>query len=794
MHRASRRRFPLLWPALVAALGLAVALFLEAASRVDPDRLAPAAGPLVTDRHGRILRLVPEAEGRKLVPLPPGPLPAQVVKAFLAAEDQRFFQHPGVDFLAVLRAVLSNLAAGRVVSGASTLTMQLTRLAYPGPRTVARKLTEMARSLRLEMTFGKEELLRHYLNRVPLGNNLMGVESAALAYFGKPAAQLSVAEAATLAALAKAPGRLNPMNPHPDRLLARRNWVLGRMVKLGWLTGTESAAAKDAPLTLAAGAPRFPFAAPHLVNLVLARQPGLPHRLLKTTLDLDLQCQVEAVLKAHRPRIRKWGASQAALVVVDNRQAEVLALAGSLEYGARDQGMVNGAAARRSPGSTLKPFLYALALDQGFTPATLLEDVERRYRIPGGEFTPLNFDRVAHGPVSFREALGNSLNLSAVRLLEAVGPGKFYELLQHLSLINYQERGPRQYGLGLVVGNPEVTLLQLTQAYVCLAHGGLFRPLRLTLEDPPSPPRRVFSPQAAYIVTHILADPVARGRIFGASQAMNPPFPLAIKTGTSTRYRDCWAVGVSRDYTLAVWVGNFDGRPTHEGSGASVAAPLLADLAGELCRHALTEPFPRPPGIVSAVICAFSGHLPGAGCRHQTRELFIAGTEPTETCRLHQSGEPWHRLPSTFAGWLHDRHLKDGAGRYRLAGFAPDLERLFGHPSLARLSSPSSPGTTSGPSFEGHGIPRPGAPAGEVAIIAPLRGDHYVLLGSEAFRLTAKAVCQRPLPAVTWLLNGRETATVGPPYEVELELPRGRHRLAAVGPNGLGEEVEVQVE
>lgn len=776
--------------ALAVVLGVAAGLYVESLSRFDPARLAPVAGPLVQDRHGRTLRLVPEAEGRKLVKLPDGPLPANVIRAFVAAEDQRFWQHPGVDFLAMGRALWSNLAAGRIVSGASTLTMQLARLTHPGPRTYGRKLTEIAHSLRLEMSLTKAEILRHYLDRVPLGNNLMGVETAALAYFGKPAARLSLAEAATLAALAKAPGRLNPVKPDTGRLLARRDYVLSRMAELGLLDGREMAAAKEEPLALTAGAPRFPFAAPHLVNLVLADSAALPAGPVETTLDLELQFRAEKILAAHRHKLRKWGASQAALVVADNRTAEVLALAGSLSYGPRDQGMVNGAAALRSPGSALKPFLYALALDAGYTPATLLEDVERRYRIPGGEFNPLNFDRVAHGPVSFREALGNSLNLAAVRLLEAVGPGKYFEVLKSLGLINHPELGPGHYGLGLVVGNPEVTLLQLAQAYACLANGGLFRPLKFTRDTPDVFGHRVFSPQAAYIVSHILADPAARGRIFGASQAMNPPFPLALKTGTSTRYRDCWAVGVSRGYTLAVWVGNFDGRPTHEASGALVAAPILADLAGEFFRHAIAEPLPRPAGIVDTTICAFSGLLPATGCRHQTRELFIAGAEPGDTCRLHHQEEPWHRLPTAFAGWLHGRHLKGGAGRFRLAGFDADLGSTFGGVQPASGPDRIPPGGQVNPGAS----PLPSAAGGEVAIIAPLRGDRYLLRGTETFRLSAKAVCPGPLSEVTWFLNGREAATMGPPYEVELDLPRGRHRLAALGPGGRGDEVEVWVE
>ena len=347
---------------------------------------------------------------------------------------------------------------------------------------------------------------------------------------------------------------------------------------------------------------------------------------------------------------------------------EVAALVGSCHYGPRDQGFNDGATAQRSPGSALKPFLYAQALDLGFNPARVMADVDERYRTPRGEFIPANFDRVAQGPISMREALGNSLNLSAVSLLNQIGPPAFYDLLTRLQLINHPERPAEYYGLGLVVGNPEVSLLQLASAYACLANGGVFRPARCirtgevgrseTVATPhPDPlpsrgegikkeagsvsssgeggkkepgsennagpvnsliqvkeaPEQIFSPQAAYIVSDILADTLARSRTFGSSLAMNQTFPLAIKTGTSTHYRDCWAVGYTPEYTLAVWTGNFDGRPTAKMSGASASAPILADLAAAVINPERSPGFTEPPGITRLEICSFSGMLPRSG-------------------------------------------------------------------------------------------------------------------------------------------------------------------------------------
>ncbi len=799
---------PLFGVALAIAILVGLLAHLERVSRLDLGALEPAPGPLVLDRHGRILRLVPEAGGPKLIKLPPGPIPENVARAFVAAEDERFWWHFGIDPVAVLRAVSNNIRAGRIVSGASTLTMQLVRLTSPGPRTYYRKLIEMARAVRIEAALAKADILRHYLNRVPQGNNLMGVETAALAYFGRPTARLSVAEAALLAALAKAPGRLNPCGPNRAGLLARRNWVLGRMAKLGFLSPEDLQAAQREGLDIwgvGRRTPFFPFEAPHFVDLVLAKtEADRSHGLIRTTLDLTLQRRAAAIVASHRPRLLKSGATQAAALVVDNRSLEVLALVGSYHYGPRDQGFNNGALVWRSPGSALKPFLYAQALDAGFNAGSILEDMERRYRTPGGEFIPANFGGLAHGPVSFREALGNSLNLAAVNLLKCTGPENFYETLRKLQLINHPERGPEHYGLGLVVGNPEVSLLQLAAAYASVANGGLFRPLRVGLEEPLAAPRRIFSPQAAYIVNDILADPSARARIFGASTAMNPPYRLALKTGTSTRYRDCWIVGFSPRYTLAVWVGNFDGLPTAGESGATAAAPILADLAAEVFRMSAPQSFPRPEGVVSATVCSFSGLKPGPGCVHLSQELFIAGTEPSRPCTYHRRQEPWHRLATPFAGWLNRRYQKAEAGRYRLAGFGVDLQSTFedrsgDSPGAARVHLRPGDKVTLG--LGPTRIKRPLSPETRptgtplVSLLYPLQGDRFVPgPREETFRLTAKAMCQLPVSKLTWFVDGRVVAVTGPPYELSLTLSRGHHRLTVVGPGHLGDEVEISVQ
>jgi penicillin-binding protein 1C len=807
MYKRRRFLWRIRWLLLVGVIGLA-GFYLEAASRYEPAALVPVPGPLVLDRHGEILRLVPDRQGRKAVRLPGGPLPPTVVAAFVAAEDQRFWQHPGVDVLAIVRAARQNLAAWRIVSGASTITQQLARLTYPGPRTYRRKFLEMVRSLRIERALSKEEILRLYLDRVPLGYNLVGVESAALAYFGQPAARLTPSQAAVLAALVKAPGALRPHGSRHARLIARQRWVLGRMAALGLISSRELELARQEPLVfhgVGGARPVFPFQAPHFVQLTLAAQAKLasPPSLRRTTLDLNLQRRVEAAMRSHRTRLRKSGAWQAACVVVDNRTLGVLALVGSYHYGFGHQGFNNGAAALRSPGSALKPFLYAQALDMGFSSGTVLEDVERRYRTPWGEFLPANFDRAVHGPVPFREALANSLNLSAVNLLNAVGIEAFYGTLKRLQLINHPERRAAYYGLGLVVGNPEVTLLQLAAAYACLANGGVFRNLRLGAQEPVAAGVQVFSPQSAFIISDILADPLARGRVFGGCLAMNEPYHLAAKTGTSTKYRDCWCIAYSPEYTVAVWVGNFSGWPTANLSGATAAAPIVADVVRELFGGMKPAPFTKPEGVVTAWICAFSGLRPTPGCTHRRQEFFLTGMVPTKSCTYHQTREPYHHLTTPFAGWLRQRYAKGIEGRFRLAGFDENLEQLFPADQKAASAAAAPPSPVRRLSL-GLAAPSPAGPAPPfstpgsgllVTIQYPLQGDRFLLQPpAEALRLTAKAVCQGPLPKVTWILDSQEVAATGPPYEVTLELNRGRHYLMAIGPNGIGDAVTVVVQ
>lgn len=833
---------------VVLIITAAAALSLYRAVQFDPavvsNQVSMGRGTVFLDRSGRELRFLPDGRGERARWVGLAEVPATVRNAFIAAEDERFHRHHGFDGIAILRALWSNMTKRRVVSGASTISQQVVRLVHSERstaedaegaekakkrRTYKDKLVEIVRSVKMERVLSKDQILEQYLNRVPMGNNLVGVETAAQAYFGTSVKNLSPSEATLLASLPKAPGMLNPYGKGFERLIERRDWVLGRMERLGMLPPDQAAPAK-------AVRPRlrnlsFRSSAPHVIDMLLNQ--GADRGIVRTTIDLDLQTRVQEILASHAERLRYRGASQAAAIVIHNPTMQVLAAAGSLEYSERAGGFNNGVLAQRSAGSTLKPFLYALAMEEGETVTTLLEDTGRVYRSREGQYAPLNFDRKEYGPVTMRAALGSSLNLSAVRMLDRLGEERFYDLLMRMRLINHPERGPDHYGLGMAIGNPEVNPEQLAEAYAALANHGIYRrasylmPETRAAGDLQEKGRRqertyLFLPQTAAIITDILSDPTARMFTFSRNRnMMDAPFPISIKTGTSTFFRDLWAAGYTRDHTVVVWAGNFDGSPTRNLSGSTAAMPIFSDIVSWLYRQGPPTPFRQPRGIKRVVVCGYSGMRPTEHCSQTVRELFIDGTEPQGKCTFHTATARRHELAAPYAGWLYDKNQSGSAGRYRLAGFGDDLDRVFqdpwrGVPDVkqepavrARNVSISKPveDPSAVPMRSGAGRYSIGAGGErsaalnlasgdqEIRILYPLDRDRFVLDHSEKVQaIKLQAAVTRPAAYVEWFVNGRSFRRTGPPYQAFWPLERGTFRLTAVTPENVGDSVQVTVE
>ncbi len=636
------------WTALtgvVLSAGLVVAVCWAPFPEESLSRLP--ASVVLADRHGKPLRVKLGVGG---MDCRPGyePLPEHwIVKAMVAAEDRRFWTHPGLDGLAIARAVGQNLLFGRRISGASTLSTQVIRMMEPRDRTVLTKIIEAFRALQLERRHSKREILASYLNRAPFGGNRVGIEAAARRYFGKGADQLSLAEAALLAGVPQSPSRGRP-DRYPERAKRRQAYVLERMEACGYISAQEREEARAQPLDARSGT--YPFFAPHFCDLV-----GVPSRAkndstVRTTLDLEMQQVAEGFL---RRRLQNSATTGGAVVVLDVKTGAVRALVGSPNYVDRLTGQVNGVVASRAAGSTLKPFAYAMAIDRGLvTPATMLMDVPTRFR----DFDPRNFSLDFRGWVSVRDALVLSLNLPAIEVERCVGQERFYSTLRELGLITLSKPADH-YGLGLVLGNAEVRLLDLVNAYACVARGGGWAPIRFVESATLPKTKPIFSAEACWLVSDMLCGEERAMDTTGHAADVRLP-PMAWKTGTSAGLRDAWTVAWNPDYVIGVWVGNPDGTSSDEFVGRKTATPIAWDLFRRLYPDNQGPWFVRPAGVERRIVCAASGRTPGPNCEHQIEDWCISKVSRYETCSLHRDGmeATW---PVAVASYLNSRdHAK----------------------------------------------------------------------------------------------------------------------------------------
>ena len=675
--------------ALIAWLGLKLV-------PIPPALLQPPVQSLeLTDRHGAPLRETRVAE-RFSREVELAEVPQTFIRAMLAAEDKRFFEHPGVDVRALARAMVENVRRRRVTSGASTITQQLVKIAEPRPRTLKTKAIEAVTALRLEQFWTKDEILAAYLNRLDFGNLNIGVAAAANYYFAKPLADLSDAEAAFIAGLPKNPTRLNP---HKSFKAAKRRQetVLRRMQEAGSLTAEQSGRALAEALHLQP--PQRLFHAPHFVDLVL-RQNGGGVSQISTTLDLALHRFVEDSVRTRLASLRGKNVRNAAAVVLDNATGDVLALVGSENYFAPGTGQVNGALAPRSAGSTLKPFTYLLALERDGTPATIVADVPATFATPTGIFQPENYDRRCLGPVSYRTALANSLNIPAVRVLAAQGgPAALRDRLRAWGMTTLDKRA-EEYGLGLTIGNAEVRLIELTNAYATLARMGEWRPWRVSGENIQHSTSNIQHPiggartaGAAWLVADILSDNAARARTFGLHSALRFAFPVACKTGTSSDYRDNWAIGYTPEFTVGVWVGNFDGSTMRDVSGVSGAAPILHDVFEHLQAKFATSWFPTPPQIVERQVHPLTGHLVTGARADAVREKFLRDVLPAPESPSDYDADGRVKLGPEYLAWSQSNQAALAA-KASVEAQASELRVLSPLPGTTYLLDPDLPSSS----------------------------------------------------------------------------------------------------
>ena len=591
----------------------------------------PAAVSLFSS-DGRPLRRYLSEDGMFREPVPLEQISPWAILAVLAAEDKRFFEHSGVDIKAIARAAAQNARAGRAVSGASTITQQLYRAYNPGPHTLGRKVYEAVSAIRLEQMRSKEEILQAYLNIIPYGNNLSGIQAASVSYFGVNASSLSLSQAAALAGVPRAPSLYNPVS-RPEAFEKRRLSVLLKMFNEGYIDEESYRLAVAEKPTVRK--PQQPFFAPHF-SAWAASMAG--ERLsVRTTLVPEIQEAVQHALKHHISKLeKKHNMTNGAVIVIDNKTGGVLAWAGSKDFfDEKNGGQIDGVRTLRQPGSALKPFLYGLAFSRGHFPSELISDSPLYGR---GGYSPLNYDRHNHGMVSLRSALACSYNIPAVRLAEEIGTESFLETLHSFGFESLRKNADH-YGAGLALGNGEVTLLELANAYAALARGGIWKPVSFEKDSPSGIGRRALDEKSSFLINNVLSDNQARTPAFGEDSPLHMPFMLAAKTGTSKDYRDNWTIGYTPDWTVAVWVGNFDSSPMRRISGISGAAPLMRDIAMLMRRLYGSSDFKQPAGIEEMESCPLSGLPAAASCPSRIAEYYDKEHIPAKNCPISHESE-----------------------------------------------------------------------------------------------------------------------------------------------------------
>lgn len=614
-----------IWRSLILLTALGALTWI--ACPFPTDALTHFSGSTVlTDRAGQVLRVILGPDDEDCRPVYEPNANDWIVQAIVAAEDKRFWTHPGVDPLALLRAVRQNLFAGRRISGASTISTQVIRLIHPRKRTLRTKLIEAFRALQLERQLTKMEVLRQYLNRAPFGGNMYGIETAAQRYYGKSPRDLSLAEAALLAGLPQSPSRFRP-DRHLEKAQQRQAFVLKQMVEAGFITEAEQrdALAQDVSCRPAT----YPFNAPHFADYAVSQLIG-GSGVFRTTLDSAIQAIAESALAQGNEARQRAGIRGGAVVVLDVKTGAIRALVGSPNYfNASAHGQVNGALARRSAGSTLKPLAFAQGFDRGLiTPRSILMDAPLNF----ADFTPSNFDGDFHERVSVRDALILSLNLPSIDLEQRIGQPAFHQLLRNAGFRTL-DRSSVHYGLGLVLGNGEVRLLDMANAYATLARGGEWKPLRWREDEAEARGRRVTSAEAAWLVSEILSGPERAMDSTGHAADVRMP-RIAWKTGTSSGLRDAWTVAWNPRYVVAVWVGNPDGAPSPQLVGKISAAPIAWNVLRRLFPGNETPWYTRPEGLATRDICLESGDVVGPECERTGSDDYLVGVTPYSTCKL----------------------------------------------------------------------------------------------------------------------------------------------------------------
>lgn len=764
----------------VAALSLFLVLASAALVVVrfwprEPLSAHIASSTAVFDRQGRLLRLTLAHDQQYRLWTPLEQVSPEFIEALLLHEDQHFYQHLGLNPAALVRAAFSTYSGGARVGG-STITMQLARLMYDlNTRSIGGKLVQIARALQLELCYSKHDLLEAHVNLMPYGGNIQGVGTASLIYFGKSAQRIGLAEALTLVLIPQSPARRTPNGDEPADLHAARERLFAR-----WSEAHPTTAHQYVSVPLRYGRlSDLPFAAPHFTDRVLAERSRetRPTRSIETTLDLPLQRLVERVLTGYVREQSKLGIHNAAALLVDYRDLSVRAMVGSADFrSATISGQVNGTLAKRSPGSALKPFIYALAIDQGLIhPLTVLKDTPTSF----GPFSPENFDGRFVGPITATDALIRSRNVPAVALSAQLAQPNLYQFLRSAGIS--QMASEQHYGLALALGGGEVSMEETAMLYAMLANRGQLAQLRHFADEPQTTGPRLLSEEASFMTLEMLKSAPRPDDPFTRKQDR---IRVAWKTGTSWGFRDAWTAGVFGPYVLVVWVGNFDGRGNPAFVGVRAAAPLFFRLVDAIAINdpQLVEPiFRQPPRLERVDVCSASGDLPNAECPQTASTWYIPGVSPIRISQVHR--RVWI---DTRTGEQACPPYDPATTRSEVYEFWPtDLLQLFAQAGMPRRRPPA-----------------PAACQREVAngtpprITSPVTSTIYTVratrIGSESIPLSANADSE--VRKLHWFVDETYIGTGAPGIAIAWTPQRsGRYIVRAVDDRGRADSRELNV-
>jgi len=692
-------------------------------------------------------------------------------KTLIYKEDRYFYYHPGINPFAMLRAAGRNIFTGRRTSGASTITMQVVRLLEPKKRTYLNKLMESFRAVQLELHYSKDEILQLYLNLVPYGGNIEGIKAASLLYFNKAPQLLSLAEITALTIVPNRPSSLQPGTKNDALKNARNEWLI-RFGKERLFEKNIIQDALEEPLMV-----KRLTAPKQASHLSLRLKKDFPDRpIINTTVKIQAQKQTEEQVKNYVNRLQSMNIHNAAVLVINNETMTVEAYVGSADFdNPYDGGQVDGIRAIRSPGSTLKPILYATALDKGFiTPKTVLNDVPTNF----SGYEPENFDQNFNGQVTAEFALANSLNIPAVKILREVSTSVLIDKLKKADFQTIKKQS-KDLGLSMILGGCGVTLEELTRLFAAFSNEGELKPIRYTTENPiPKKGEQLVSKEATFLLNNILTQVTRPDLPTNFDNTYHLP-KIAWKTGTSYGKRDAWSIGYNRKYTIGVWVGNFSGEGVPELSGANTATPLLFSIFNSLDYNSSNSWYQMPENVSLRKICAVSGDIPSSFCDHQITDYFVMGVSPYRKCQ--HLRYVFTDLSSKISYCTYCLP-ESGTVKKTYPNLAPELIAYYESKKIPYQKLPPH-----NPACER--VFKEGAPL----IISPNDGSEYFIQTIEPQKIQLSCQTGNDVQEVFWYVNDKLVKRSAPHKAVFISPPAGKVKISCSDDKGRNSDIMILV-